>query len=460
MINFRLDSKPFVNDFRFVNDYSGIILYSAIADPLFKYNSKSKKIIKYACKEYNYDINRNEWYFIIKNNLFFYDGTKVTANDYKDSLIFVILNNIFLRFLFIDIEGFTLNYDDLKASLNKSISAYGDILSIKLNKLNFHFYKNLSIINLSPIKNNITSGPFYIFKQNKKEIILKKNIYFRTNIKHDFISFKISNNRYRDIRLFKEKKLDITCNTMFPLNKVNYYKNNKEIKNFFYYENFIFFNLRIFNTNFFDKKYLLLRKAIIDLIPRDLIQKKIHYAFNDSNNLILKPYNISLFNFSEKRGLKYLHTYFNINKLDKINIKLAYDNFYPNKHIANILKETFKKYNINLELIEDDYYNNINNLYDIKLVLEYPFVLDNMFFYNLISNIKLLQNNNMDLANYLKILDSSKSNKKYRLDNFKKLNKILIKNGIIFPILKGYSCYLISDKIKKFDFRELNFNSL
>jgi ABC-type transport system substrate-binding protein len=458
MLKVRLDSKIAKNDNSFVDDYSGIIFFSAIADPLFKYDAKTNSIICNACKSYMYNVKNNTWFFKLRKDLYFSNGDKVTAFDYKNIIIKIASSNTIHRFIFREIDGFNLDTKITVSNLEKTIKCDSDMIIIPIIKCNYHFYKIFSNINISPSINNLSAGPYYIYKINKINCFIAKNKFYRYKIKNEFLQFKIANNRYRDIKLFNEGKIQLTSNTMFPLPKIKKYSMNND---FYFYPNFIFIDLMFTNAKYLSKDFINFRRAILHLIPRNKINKLLSNAYNISDNYLLSDYTYNYFMFNKNYGLKCLTKYFKKMNKNKEIIKIGYDNFYPNLEILKSIKNELYNYNIIIEPIEDDYYNNNPSLYDMKLILQFPFIIDDLYFYDTIRIMKILNIDSKSIYNkYINILALIKRQKSINKYDILKLNNILLDRAIIFPILKSNSYYVANKSFKNFDFRELDYSKI
>ena len=81
-ITFNLDAFPLSNDLQNVNDYNAIVVYSAVADPLFKYDGKN--IVKNTVKKYTVSFTGRKHNFIIKDGLRNAQGLYIKAVHYKE----------------------------------------------------------------------------------------------------------------------------------------------------------------------------------------------------------------------------------------------------------------------------------------------------------------------------------------------------------------------------------------
>ena len=123
---FSLDAFPVNNNILENNDYNGQMIFAALSDPLFKFDGTS--IIANACKEYITSKNGKEHTFVLRDNLYFSDGKKVTAQDYQKSINHLLLSTSPLALLLANISA---------------LSSDGLQLKVLLKRPDFQFYKIL-----------------------------------------------------------------------------------------------------------------------------------------------------------------------------------------------------------------------------------------------------------------------------------------------------------------------------
>lgn len=419
---FSVDTLPLCDDMLIANDYNSKYLYSAISDPLFRYCDRTKKIEPYACESFKSSNNFHKFVFELRDDLYFFNGEKATAEDYYNSFQKIIDSNCYTKYILEEVKK--IKY------INNSLIFY-------LKHRNKNFYKKLSMFNFTCVKNSLTSGPYYISNKGAESIELKRNSFFRTklNNKHNStIVFKVTNG-IDDIERFEMGNLNITNNTIFPCDKINNYK-NLMIK-----ENYIYMNIN-FNNKFFSKSCRNFRRHLMNLINRDEINDELNGVYKNNTSFMI-------FNDSKTRNIKRGERYSKSYKPKKIT--LGYDNFYPNYIVASVLKKQVQRDNIKVQLIKNKF--EFKNKSDINLVLNYPDYLDD---------------ESVLISNYFKAINAGFKYKIYtvcfRIFNSKRyLDKIdyyLLKNAVKIPILKMKSIYLCDKDLEKFNHVEFNFEEL
>ena len=417
-ITFNLDAFPLTDNLYDVNDYNAILVYSAISDPLFKYDGNN--IAKNAAKEYKVSFTGKKHVFIIRDDLKNAQGRSINATHYKEVLETIITNtNNRIRCLLDNV---------------KKITATGDKLTIFLYKKDFQFYKILSGVNFSPV-----CGLYTIKTKTKNTILLTPNKYHRDytpNTKN--LKFKLVPKSSNDIMLLKNDKADFTSNTNLSHKQINRNKRFLHV-----YPNFITCSLTFLNPLFFAKSNKNLRCFIRDSIKKSAIAGKIDNIITPTDNYFIADVNCDFL----RSPLK---------KFDSKNKKftLGYDDFYPNYIIAYGIKEQLEQNGMSIELVKDDYFNPKLN-YDMKVTLSYPDYIDDISFYR----SKYVQT-------LTKILHAKAYTKYYKKlfrktiakETLQKLNFILHKEALIIPLFKMNSIYL--SKNNTFDFRRINYEQL
>jgi MarR-like DNA-binding transcriptional regulator SgrR of sgrS sRNA len=418
-MRFNLDAFPLTDDLRLVNDYSGVLVYSAISDPLFKYDGT--KIIPNACYKWKISLNGKKYTFLLRDDLYAADGSKIAATDYK-----VVIDSI--------LDG----HDRQKYLINNiaEIAAVDNILTIRLEKPDRQFYKVLSKINFSPV-----SGLYSLKKCAHNTILLTPNKHHRLySCRLQNLEFILVSDQNEDIRTFKCGDTDFTCNTHFHHKYLNGCSENLH-----FYQNFIICSLAFINPELLLPKYLSIRRLIKSSVNKYEISQALKNIIIPTDNYFIQ--NSPMYKDKCSPNISIMA------KLSKI-LTLGYDNFYPNKFIAQIIKRQLDKIGIKVKLVTDDYYNPKHN-YDIKIMLSYPDYIDDIAFYK---------------SQYTKTL--AKISKSYKYDSMlnklskrrvsastlNKLNKIILSNVLIIPLFKFNSVYL--SRNLEFDFRKMNYDSL
>lgn len=416
-ITFNLDAFPLSNDLQNVNDYNAIVVYSAVADPLFKYDGKN--IVKNTVKKYTVSFTGRKHTFIIKDGLRNAQGLYIKAVHYKDVLEKVITNkNNRMAYLLDNV---------------KKIIAKDNTLTIFLHKKDFQFYKILSGINFSPV-----CGLYTIKKTTKKTIILEPNKYHRNyqnNMK--YIKFELVPKSFDDIKLFKNGKTDFTSNTNLSHTQI---KNRKQFLHV--YPNLITCSLSFLNSLFFSKSGRDLRIFIQNSIEKSVIAKLVDNIIMPTNDYFIT------------KNVAYASESVNTTQCTRKTLTLGYDDFYPNYIIAKAIKKQLEQCGLRINLIKDDYFNPRLN-YNMKVMLSYPDYVDDISFYKskyVQTLVKITRTK--CYRKYCKRL----FDKNIKPETLQKLNYIIQKEALVIPLFKMNSIYL--SKNNTFDFRLLNYEQL
>ena len=411
-----IDHLPLSDNPNYSNDYISLFIYSAIMDPLFKYDvdgnlklNSCEKIVNKKNKQYK---------LFLRDDLYYYNGKKVSINDFYNTILKIINNKCYAKFLFENV---------------KKIELVNNYILIILKHRDLFFLEKLSYYSISPYMNFLTCGPYYIYKKTNENIILKRNEFYRNkinNFKFDILDFKLCNDIYNDLIKFEKNEINMTNNTTFPLNKINFYNPN-------IFDSNLFMCIK-FNTLFLDKKYKKIRKIIFNSINSFEIKKELKNIHISKSNFCLYEDN---YIFKKKKIIK-------LKK--KMNLRMGYTDYYPNKQIAEIIKKQLKRYNIELELLTYDLCS--LNRYDFYLDIEFSPFNFNEYLY---------------LSKYFRLI----SGKKYKLicnlyemtKNkylFILLKKFVEKDAKIIPLIKFKYIYLCDNDLKKFNHILFNYEEL
>lgn len=416
-ITFNLDAFPLSNDLQNVDDYNAIIVYSAVADPLFKYDGKN--IVKNTVKKYMVSFTGKKHVFIIRDDLRNAQGQYINAIHYKEVLE-KIKNNRNNRMAYL--------LDNVKRIIAKD-----NTLTIFLHKKDFQFYKILSGINFSPV-----CGLYTTKKTTKKTIILEPNKYHRNyqnNMK--YIKFELVPKSFDDIKLFKNGQTDFTSNTNLSYTQIKNFKQFLHV-----YPNLITCSLSFLNPLFFSKSGRGLRRFIQNSIKKAVIAKLV-------DNIIV-PTN----DFFVTKNVAHTSEPANTTLCTHRKLTLGYDDFYPNYIIAQALKKQLERCGLHVNLTKDDYFNPRFN-YDMKVMLSYPDYIDDISFYKskYVQTLVKITGNKCYQKYYKRLCDKNIEPKALQ-----KLNLIIQKDALIIPLFKMNSAYL--SRNNSFDFRLLNYEQL
>ena len=446
LLRILIDSNTLNSDINFINDYTGKIIYSLVSCPLFIYDSYKKKHIKYACKRYYFYKEKNIYKFILRKDLKWSNGEIVKTEDFYNSFVRIIRESKGLDYGLLNIFN-CLEFINGKCDCSALGIKFDDVsITIKLKSIDKTFLKLLSNLRFSPIKyigenkinKNISAGKYFLYKSNDVSYTLKKNDFFfeREKVSFDLVKYFIEKNPYKGLELFNKRKIDITCNTIFPFKEINSYKNRKDYKE----------TLGTIDVSIIINKN-------IDYDKRNILYTLINpYEINEFfNNVFCMNHDIKLMSkhYYNKSISSLISSIKNKNESFEINI--GYDNFYPNKLILNRIKNILESYGVKINLIEDDFYAPNKKNYDAKLILTDSVYRDKISSYETLGLmlIKNLKDKEL-LMSYIKLLNLYKKESKLR-ERYIILNKlrlILLDLRLIIPLFKLKNRYLIDENIK------------
>ena len=194
-----------------------------------------------------------------------------------------------------------------------------------------------STIYLSPYKyNNKTQrelycGAFTLKNITNEKVTLKKNKYYNLISNIDEIEFLLVNDMNEALEGFRDGSIAITCNTSFPYTMVEHFR---KYRNF--YENRhsgLFFLLHTSND--------ILKKYINNLLDKDIISAKLNECISPVHSICSRE-KIEYGNLTDQN--------FSFTKQE---FNLFFSNYYPNKFIAEEIKQQIEKdKKIKINLVE------------------------------------------------------------------------------------------------------------
>ncbi len=379
-------------------DYSNKLILNAVSDPLFIYDSKSNKYKCNACKKYL--IKGKKMIIYLRNDLFFYDGKKVTAKDYIDA----IKENL-------------SKINSMKNNI-KSVICENEKIEIQMKYQDKNILSKLSCYFFSPHLTS-TSGRYFIYKITDKDILLKPNVYYRNKAKNDLKYIKLKTYQ-EDQKAFERKIVDISNNTFFNLNSNN--KNNEK-------------SGIIISLELSTKIKIEDRELIVKSINKNNLISKLGNAYYLKNDFSFENYS----NYKFKRKINY----------HKKTIVLMYNDFYPNYEIAKSIKSELESNNYQVILKEETYENlKIQTQYDIKLTLNYFEYISDFYFYE---------------SKYFTYIMKENLFYKYLVKkqiNCSLVNKLFKKQYIKEPLISFYSNFHTNDMTNEFSYLDCDYNKL
>jgi ABC-type transport system substrate-binding protein len=430
-MRFNIDVLPLEKNIIFSADYIARLIYSATADCLTIYKSKSNDYICNNCTIEN--IRNEQWLFKLRSDIFYCDGKSVSAEDYVNNFILLMESKTY--------AGLFLRCID-------SISLVNNMeFTIVLKRRSIDFFKLMSMYQYSPVRfNNITCGPYYISSRSEKKIVLKQNLFYRHKEKrinkknNNEIVFSISKSNIDDIDEFQKDMTDVTNNTTFPYDKIN------STDNVVCQPSYIWMHI-MFSINLLSDKHILLRQYISYIINKlDIANALANYVIPTDD------YIVSYYEKTKCYKHKFNETTIRSFFYEKIKfcLKLGYTDYYPNIIVARIIQRHLIRYGIIVSLHEE-IYGITSKENDLHLKLTYPPYISPLAFYAT-PLFKALANivNNKEYLYFLHMAEEKLDNVPELLENFNFYVATI-------PLIKMNSIYLIKKDYEVFDFVECNY---
>lgn len=432
MIRFSIDCMPLSKNIEDWDDYNSQIVYAAVADPLFRYNPSSCNYENFACQSCRY-ISKTKIEIILRKDLYFYNGEIVTAYDYKCSLL----------------KQKSIN--PYKYNFIRKVKSKKNKLILYLRRRNIFLRELLSRISITPQKNGLTSGPYYITCISDGKIMCSRNMYYRKRLfcnENDKIKFSVIKDPIKNIIAFSSQKTDITCNTIFPINMFKQYQNFINI-----YPSYIVASVLFCSGRFIKNK--IFREYVNHAINKEKLVKRLNNLAYIADDYLVSTYSGK---HAATSQIENMPINYQLCK-DLKQIVLGYDGFYPNSIICECLAESIRNLGIDVKLCEDKF-ESPSFQCDIKLVLNYPeYINDASFYLSSFFNKIMLKSPKycLEYNRMCKMIETEKCNV---ADGIDKLSNMVREELLIVPLLKMNSIYLCTKKIERFNFVQLNFDDL
>ncbi|QOS40932.1 peptide ABC transporter substrate-binding protein [Treponema rectale] len=156
---------------------------TGLYEGLFSYNPVSAAPLPAICESYRVSRNKKKWTFTLHEDAAFSDGSKITAETFRQSWIKLLKTPDASFSSFLDcIEGVSDFRNGKIKESELGINARDEkTLVITLKEPTAHLPALLCHFSLSAVseKDNVYSGPFVLEKYSDKEILLKKNMNYR-----------------------------------------------------------------------------------------------------------------------------------------------------------------------------------------------------------------------------------------------------------------------------------------
>ncbi|RJT43306.1 ABC transporter substrate-binding protein [Legionella taurinensis] len=369
--NVFLDAPPISRSIHQLKDYSSYLVYSLCSMPLVRMHPTENTILPLAVKSWEATDNYSVYEFVLRDDIYWSTGEKVKAIDYCMAINFVLSDNSNrFRSLLADIIG----YSEVIKQKSNNLSGMefeNNIIRFRLNSPNYFFPMYLSLPVFSPlstINHEIFCGAYIINKVADYEVELKRNEYFKHDLKSDIIdkitfSYKVNESDPFALEAFNQGEVDVTSDTSFPYDKYSSYVQQKAIIQEY---NVDISCILSENKNTTPE----LTKILTYGINREYIIEKLHGVpeLNCGYHHLFDRKNRSNHDYlyNKKLALELR------SKIDtSAEITIAYEDFYPNLEIITLIAEQLEDIGLMFKFVVEEYgARNINSHF--RLELTYP----------------------------------------------------------------------------------------
>ncbi|PED90009.1 hypothetical protein CN540_28335 [Bacillus toyonensis] len=349
-----IDTPPLNLDPLYCTDYIGQIICQAMYEPLFIRDIKSGLWKLGAAESVAISDDETTYVFQLSSVRKWSNGKSVTAYDFVSTfrrLLSSETKSPFASWFFCILNGEQYNEGTcLEDSLGvRALDVFK--LEIKLEQPISYIKALLGTIQAAPSQSqnqklncSITNGPYYLETVKEDQVLLRRNSYHHKNTPStiDFIDFKINKRLEEAVNDYINGKVDITCNTYFPFNK---------IEEFSHYEGFNMKDSAILYTLEHDEELWEntdVFRNLCSLIDREKIAKLLNNGVKPYKNLAPS----SLFNQNPFETINIpMDMPSNIKSFEESPIRILYADYYPNGDIVEFIKTTWESLGLCVETV-------------------------------------------------------------------------------------------------------------
>jgi ABC-type oligopeptide transport system substrate-binding subunit len=467
IIRILYDAAPLSKDLAGTNDYGSLVIYSPMAAPLMRYDWKGGVTLSPVCLSYYAESSGMLHRFTLVPGWKRADGSPITAKDYVAAIHQVLKTDsqatILLRHL--------CNYNKFRAGLTaiNNIGVYTEgsdhmTLVIETSQPDYLIPKILASCRFSPLatidRPERTSGPFYLNEQRKGCYHYTRNqgYPYQTTIQEVSLQFEWCKAPEDNVKNYLLGNSDITCNTAFPYEKVLDYQGQADFKA---HPNQLIMGLVFIQTSKDSQKARKLRRALQRLIDRRKIARQFNWALTPASDFrpnYTPPFayaNDPLYN--PEAGCAILRKIKAKGQNKTIHLTCGFDSFYPNKKVVEAIRLQLKKYQINLIPIEDSFESSLHHKYQLKLMILFPEIHDDLGLYSIFPFCTPLLLESEQKKSYLSVLDAytASDSKAERQWHLTQLDYMTNQGAYIVPLFKLNDIYLNAPYIKGICFNPL-----
>lgn len=454
-------------------------ILTGLYEGLFSYNPITLEPQYAICKNYKISRDKKRMTFELRQDAYFSNGEKITANSVRDSWLHLLSTPNAPYSSLLDIicgaQAFrlgkgTANDVEIFALDDYTLSVYLNTPANYLPKILCH--SSFSVIHRIP---TVYSGPFYLDNREDKTLILRKNPYYwdYENVPTEKITFYQSNDADENAFYFNTGLADwiiADVNTEKILDK-NSFQISAEFATSFY-----FFKLSSKKMNkakeFNPWDFSEFRNAILEAIPWDVLRKD---SLVPAPTLVypLKDYpQIDGFSYTDeieaKQLMKDARKKYGISEDEILTLRFDISEYSLNDEVKHALKNAFKPLGVDLVFTiypSSEYFSNVetsqSDLFCYTWIGDFA---DPLAFLSLFQTDSTLNDSgfsNLEFDNLIK--KAAQADNSLRSSFLAQAETILLDSGIIIPVFHPISFNVIDTteiggwSVNEFDLHPLKY---
>lgn len=427
-------------------------LFTALYEGLVSYHPLTLHPVPAVAERWSISNNKKEYTFHLRRDAYFWDGTKVIAEHFRDSWLKMLMpgNNSKYAFLLDIVEG----AEQFRKGINKNPESVGIkvidnyTLRVILNSPAEHFLKILCHHTFVPVHPSFLhkrdwsglssapgNGPYYILRKTENYLLLTKNLLYWDEGIVEIPTIKIlflDNNPQENSRLFNEGKIHWLAGSFF----IELIRARRHIMfNPSFATSYFFFNSR---NEPWDNE--ILRQAFVLAAPLERIRDD-NFLFFPATNLVPAIPDYPEISGFEKQNIEKALSLLKDNNLtlpEEVVIKIP--DSLESRRVANLLKRAWEeifdiKVTINLLDFQDYYQSLVENDYTIATMSwigDFPDPLAFLQMWTSYSNLNYAGFRDSSFDAYITKSLFLMGNERYEL--LSKAEQKLIDSAIILPV--------------------------
>ena len=425
-------------------------ILTGLYEGLFSYDPATLNPVPAIAKSYLISRDKKRWTFTLRDDAYFSDGTKITAESVRESWLSMLKNPRAPYSSLFEIVAGAKEFKNGTASENEvgiyAIEEYS--LSVHLTNPAAHLIRLLCMPTFSVISKNahVYSGPFVLSDFSTKHIVLEKNPYYydKENTHLEKITFLLSNDDVENSHLFNTGKADWISSSV-DLKKI-ILKSASHISAEFATE-YLFFKMR--NSIWENTKF---RQALLEAVPWQELRAN---TFVPATTLVY-PLNgypkVQGYVYTDKIEaqslMKATRKEANIPEDEILELKIAISESERMKKHVEILKEAWSPLGVELKTVEIASINYLKEIAQTDAdIFSYTWIGDfsdplaflELFKGNSTLNVSNWNNNDFNRM----LLEAESLNDLQHLERLSQAEQLLLDEAIIIPIQHPVSLNII-----------------